>query len=141
MSSLEKFNIENKVVVITGGAGLLGKTFVEAIAEIKGIPIILDLNKKKSEKLSNSIFKKFNIEPLVIQADVSKLNSIKKANSLILKKFKRIDVLINNAANNPKLNTKNDTTLENFSLPNWDKDLDVGLRVPFYVVRYLAKKC
>ena len=41
MSSLEKFNIENKVVVITGGAGLLGNTFVEAIAEIKGIPIIL----------------------------------------------------------------------------------------------------
>lgn len=140
MSSLEKFNIENKVVVITGGAGLLGKTFVEAIAEIKGIPVILDLNAKKSKKLGNSIYKKFNIKPLTIQADVSKLNSIKKANSLIIKKYKRIDVLINNAANNPKLNTKNDTTLENFSIPNWNKDLDVGLKGPFLCCQVFGKE-
>ena len=49
------------------------ENFVEAIAEIKGIPVILDLNAKKSKKLSNSIFEKFNIKPLTIQTDVSKI--------------------------------------------------------------------
>ena len=140
MSYLEKFNIEKKIVVITGGAGLLGKTFVEAIAEIKGIPVILDINKKRSEELSNSIFKKYNIKPLAIQADISQLLSIKKANSIIIKKYKRIDVLINNAANNPKLNKKKDTTLENFSLSNWNKDLDVGLKGPYLCCQVFGKE-
>ena len=84
MSYLEKFNIEKKIVVITGGAGLLGKTFVEAIAEIKGIPVILDINKKRSEELSNSIFKKYNIKPLAIQADISQLLSIKKDRQVMI---------------------------------------------------------
>ena len=43
----KKFLINEKSVVITGGAGLLGSSFVEAILEIKGIPIILDNDKKK----------------------------------------------------------------------------------------------
>ena len=140
MSHLEKFNIKNKVVVITGGAGLLGATFVEAIAEIKGLPVILDLDKKSSNKLIKSIYKKFNVKPLFIQTDISNLSSIKKANSIITKKYKRIDVLINNAANNPKLGKKNDTTLENFSLSNWNKDLDVGLKGSFLCCQVFGKE-
>ena len=137
---LEKFNIEKKIVVITGGAGLLGSTFVEAISEIKGIPVILDLNKKRSNELCNLIFKKFNIQPFAIQTDISSLSSIKKANSIIIKKYKKIDVLINNAANNPKLNNTNDTTFENYSLSQWNKDLDVGLKGAFLCSQVFGKE-
>ena len=109
---LEKFFIKEKVVIITGGSGLLGSTFVEAIAEIGGIPVIIDLDTKKANKLSEKIFKKYKIYPLIIKADVTDKNSLKKANSKIMKKFKKIDVLINNAANNPKINKYKDSSFE-----------------------------
>ena len=41
------FDLSGKVVVITGGAGFLGKKHAEAIAEFKGIPIILDIDEDK----------------------------------------------------------------------------------------------
>ena len=128
---LEKFFIKEKVVIITGGSGLLGSTFVEAVAEIGGIPVILDLDIKRANKLSEKIYKKYSITPFIIKADITNKNSLKKANLKIIRKYKKIDVLINNAANNPKLAKKNDTTLENFSLSNWNKDLDVGLKGSF----------
>ena len=128
---LEKFFIKEKVVIITGGSGLLGSTFVEAVAEIGGIPVILDLDIKSANKLSEKIYKKYSIAPFIIKTDITNKNSLKKANLKIIRKYKKIDVLINNAANNPKLGKKNDTTLENFSLSNWNKDLDVGLKGSF----------
>ena len=45
----EKFDLNEKVVVITGGAGFLGEKHAEAVAEFKGIPVILDLNKDQAE--------------------------------------------------------------------------------------------
>ena len=42
---IEKFNLSNKVIIITGALGLLGKKHVEVVAENGGIPIIIDTNK------------------------------------------------------------------------------------------------
>ena len=43
----KKFSLENKVIVITGALGLLGKKHVEVVAENGGIPVIIDLHHKK----------------------------------------------------------------------------------------------
>ena len=40
------FSLKNKVIIITGGAGLLGKSFIDAILQFGGIPIVLDNSKK-----------------------------------------------------------------------------------------------
>tara|TARA_B100001057_G_scaffold221315_2_gene221714 strand:+ start:4046 stop:4843 length:798 start_codon:yes stop_codon:yes gene_type:complete len=140
MTALKNFYIKNKIVIITGGAGLLGSTFTEAIAEIKGIPIILDLDKKRSQELCVKIYKNYKIKPLFIKTDITNEVSLKKANSIIIKKFKKIDVLINNAANNPKINNKNDSSLENFSLSRWQKDVDVGLKGSFLCSKIFGKE-
>ena len=47
MSLLEKFSLKEKVFIITGGLGLLGRQHAEAIAEFDGNPIVLDLEEKK----------------------------------------------------------------------------------------------
>ncbi len=140
MTTLKNFYIKNKIVIITGGAGLLGSTFTEAIAEIKGTPVILDLDKKKSEKLCLNIYKNYKIKPLFIKTDITNEVSLKKACSIIIKKFKKIDVLINNAANNPKINKKNDSSFENFSLSNWQKDIDVSLKGSFLCSKIFGKE-
>ena len=45
------FSLKNKVIIITGGAGLLGKSFIDAILQFGGIPIVLDNSKKNIKKL------------------------------------------------------------------------------------------
>ena len=94
-----KFNIKNNLVIITGGAGLFGKTQIEAVLENNGIAIVLDKNKEKLRKLekelkSNFFKKKFEC----IKCDITKENEVKKILKFIKKKYKKIDVLINNAA-------------------------------------------
>ena len=46
----KNFNITNKVVIVTGAAGLLAEQHVEVILENKAIAILLDINKNKLEK-------------------------------------------------------------------------------------------
>ena len=44
-------SLENKVVVVTGGNGLLGKSFIKAIHKAGGIPIIADIKKRRKIKI------------------------------------------------------------------------------------------
>ena len=53
--SLKKFSLENRVAIITGGAGLLGAQHAEAIAEAGGIPILWDINAEASSKVMNMV--------------------------------------------------------------------------------------
>ncbi len=127
-----KFNIKNNLVIITGGAGLFGKTQIEAVLENNGIAIVLDKNKEKLRKLekelkSNFFKKKFEC----INCDITKENEVKKILKFIKKKYKKIDVLINNAAIDypPQKSKKNikDIRLETLNLKTFEKDLKVSL--------------
>ena len=46
--TLEKFSLEGKLIAITGGSGLLGSEHSEAVAEIGGVPLILDIDEVKN---------------------------------------------------------------------------------------------
>ena len=54
------FNIKNKVFFITGGSGLLGKEICDVVLDFGGIPIIFDINEKKSLSYINHINKKYS---------------------------------------------------------------------------------
>ena len=43
-NSLENFNLSDQVIVITGGAGLLGNMHAEAVIEAGGSPVLIDIN-------------------------------------------------------------------------------------------------
>ena len=134
-SVLDQFHIDGKVCVITGGAGLLGKKHAEAVIEAKGIPILLDINEKALENVSATLKNKYNLPFEVFKVDITKKIQIEKVRDKILSKYNRIDVLINNAANNPKMegDMKNDDALrfENFPENIWNKDIDVSLKGAF----------
>ena len=49
MSTLERFQLKDKVAIITGGAGLLGRMHAESIIEAGGIAILLDISKEALE--------------------------------------------------------------------------------------------
>ena len=76
--TLKLFSLEGKVVVITGGAGLLGIQHAEAIADLGGIPVLIDINKKEGIEHSKRISEKYGNECEFFQCDVTDENSVKK---------------------------------------------------------------
>tara|TARA_B100001057_G_scaffold80535_1_gene75783 strand:- start:15488 stop:16312 length:825 start_codon:yes stop_codon:yes gene_type:complete len=137
---MELFSLKNKVIVITGALGLLGQEHVKAIAMAGGNPILLDLNQKKLDNLAQKISKLYNVECYGYEVDITNERSVKKNCRRIVEVFGKIDGLINNAANNPRVedNNKNNnfSRLENFPIEIWDQDLDVSLKGSFLCSKY-----
>ena len=133
------FNLKNKVIVITGALGLLGRKHVEAVAAHGGIPVLIDLKIDQLNKFQTEINKKYNILTAVYQVDITDEIQVEKNAEDIFAKFGHIDGLVNNAANNPKVEDsveKNFSRLENFTLDTWNQDLSVGLTGAFLCAKH-----
>ena len=132
---IEKFSLTNKVGIITGGAGILGRKHAEAIIEANGIPIISDCNEDLAKKVAMELSNKYKKEAVGIHLDVTSKQSVLSARDELLKKFSGVDFLINNAAIDPKINNnlaeKQWSRFENYSEENWEKELAVGLKGAF----------
>lgn len=90
-------NLRDKVIIVTGGAGLrgsIGETITESIIEENGIPVMIDINPRGRE-LEES-FRENGHESLFVQADLMKESETRKAVEQILSKYGRIDGLVNN---------------------------------------------
>ncbi len=124
------FNLKNKVIVITGALGLLGQKHVEIIAQYGGIPIIIDIDEKQVNLAAKKIKKKYHVSALGLNVDITDEKKIVNSCLKIIKRYGHIDGLVNNAANNPKVEKPRNTNflkLENFPLEIWNKDIAVGL--------------
>lgn len=133
MTAVDKYFIENRVAIITGGAGLLGRKHAEAVIEGKGIAVLLDISQQSIERAIDSLKGKYGdnckIEGYVV--DITERAQVEKIKDVLLKKYGHVDVLVNNAANNPKVegNVENMKAIqfENFPLQMWLDDIAVGL--------------
>ena len=130
---MNRFNLSNKVAIITGGNGFLGVRHAEALAEV-GCNLVL-FDKFISKSISKKIESRYSVKCLSIKGDVTKEISVKETLKIIKKKFGKIDILINNAAINPiidkKKNSKKFSKLENFSINTWNNEMAVGLTGAF----------
>ena len=90
--------LKNKVIVITGGAGLIGKEFVKAVVENNGIAIIADINEQMGHEVKNSLSNALNSSNIdFVKLDITSKDSLKECIDFLDKKYKRIDALVNNA--------------------------------------------
>jgi len=124
------FDLTDRVAIITGGAGLLGEKHAEAIAEFGGIPILLDIDEKVGIEKAQRISKDYKVDCAFKLCDITDEPQILSVRDSLLRKFGQIDILINNAAIDPKVKKqsgKNLYRLENFSVDQWNIELEVGL--------------
>lgn len=126
------FNLSNNVGLITGGAGLLGQEHALALLESNASVVVTDVSLQALELTKEKLKSIFpNSEILIFELDVtdecSVLNLIRK----LREQNVFVDILINNAALDPKVNanssTINSSRLENFSIDQWNKEISVGL--------------
>ena len=90
--------LKNKVIIITGGAGLLGKEFVKAVVKQNAIAIIADINEKVALKTKVKLSKELNTENIdFAHLDITSSKSLQKCIKYLDKKYKKIDALVNNA--------------------------------------------
>ena len=135
MNTIEKFRLDNRVAVITGGAGLLGVQHAEAIAEAGGIPVLWDINEELAVNEAERIQETHKTSCIGMKVDITSLDSVRKGMSDVLSSLSYIDILINNAANDPKVKSNQGNTwsrYENFSLEMWNQDIAVGLTGAFF---------
>lgn len=93
------FNIQDKVVVITGGTGVLGASMVEYLAAHGAKVAVLARNKQKGDELIESV-KKNGGEAIFLQTDVTNEEVLTQNAEDIIKAYGKIDVLINGAGGN-----------------------------------------
>ena len=127
---MERFNLNGKVAIVTGGAGLLGVQHAEAIAVQGGIPLLWDVNLEKSQEVAVKIRQKYECICEVFAVDITDPLAVETALASILLKYKKVDILINNAANDPKPSKESSLAwarLENFTTAMWEKDIQVGV--------------
>jgi len=127
------FSLAGRVVVITGGAGLIGVRHAEAIAAAGGTPVIADRRGGEADAVAQAIAAAFAVPTLGVAVDVSSEASVRALFDSVMMRFGRVDALVNNAANNPKVEDASSafSRLEDFPLEQWNADIAVGLTGAF----------
>jgi NAD(P)-dependent dehydrogenase (short-subunit alcohol dehydrogenase family) len=137
------FNLKGRVAIITGGSGLLGTKHAEVLAEAGASPVLIDLPVADPVARAEVISNKFGVPALGLAGDITDLKQVEGIRDTILSRFGRIDILINNAANNPKMEKRegrNFSRLEDFPLEVWEADLKVGLMGAFLCSRVFGSE-
>lgn len=90
--------LSNQVIVITGGAGLIGQEFVKAVVEQNGIAIIADINEEVGKQVKETLSKELGTEDIdFVKLDIISKDSLQNCINHLSNKYNRIDALVNNA--------------------------------------------
>lgn len=132
------FGLRDKVIVITGAAGLLGRQHADAVARAGGIAVLLDLAATPVKALAQDLSRRYGVPAEGCVVDITQEAAIEAACGESLKKFGHIDGLVNNAAHNPKVENGGDgfLRLENLPLATWEADVAVGLTGAFLCAKH-----
>lgn len=132
-SVIDLFNLKNKIIILTGSAGVLGTEFAHTLSSVGANVILIDINCKKNKILEKTLSKKYNTNTKSYCVDISNPDEVTQLKLDILKKYKKIDGLVNNAfLNHSVLQSKsNFSTESDFSFQYWEKSLKTNLTSVF----------
>jgi NAD(P)-dependent dehydrogenase (short-subunit alcohol dehydrogenase family) len=133
MTASPDFSLAGRVAIVTGGAGLLGVQHAEAIAAAGGVPVLADIRGADAETRAAEIGSTFGVTAIGLACDVTSTKSIDGLLATVLDRLGRVDILVNNAANNPQVEAPGQrfVRLERFPLEQWQADIAVGLTGAF----------
>ena len=132
MNYLNKFELKSKVSVVTGGAGGIGEEICKALLDAGSKVILADIDEKKSIKIVKKLSKK-NKNIFYYNLNALSEESIFDLKKIIIKKFKKIDVLINAIGI-----CKNKDAIK-VSNKEWDEVLNINVNSMFYLCREFGK--
>jgi len=127
MGILNQFSLEGKVIVVTGGTGILGNSFIESIIEAGGKVGILGRKKEVAEERADAIIKQGG-DAIALVADVMNEEQLRVCKKQVLDKFGKIDGLVNAAGGiMPEGVLQNDQDIFSMNIEGMKKTADVNL--------------
>lgn len=134
--AFEKFDLTGKTALITGASGLLGKQHAVALLESGAAVVLTDIDQSRLNEALKELSVGYEAERIAsFEMDVSAPNAIQSVAKDLETQGKRVDILINNAAIDPKVQDDQGmletSRLESFPLDQWNLQLDVGLTGAF----------
>jgi 2-deoxy-D-gluconate 3-dehydrogenase len=130
MSADELFDLNGRVALITGGAGLLGAEFCRALAGAGAAVAVGDLNPTGAQAVCDSI-EQAGGRGRSVELDVTRQDSVRRAVEEVVEAFGRLDILVNSAALDPKFDPsqagQHTNAFEDYPLEMWNQALAVNL--------------
>ena len=123
------FDLTGRVAVITGGAGLLGRQHAEVLTAYGAIAVIADVRRREGEQTAAAIRAKGR-EAFAVTVDLTRPASVDAMVRRVLARYRRIDILINNAAMTVRHGRSRRgyfARFEDYALPLWEAALRTNL--------------
>lgn len=133
-SVLDRFRLDGKVALITGGGQGLGKTMAAALAQVGADIALAGRRVAPCEETAAGIVKATGRRGIGVQADVTVAADVERMVATVEAEFGHIDVLVNNAGNNIR------GSVEQLSESDWDSVLDTNLKGTFLCSRLVGPK-
>jgi 3-oxoacyl-[acyl-carrier protein] reductase len=124
--------LKNRVAFITGASRGIGQSIALKFAE-NGANLILNATKLENLKQTEELIKKYNVDYLLVEGDVSKESNVKEMVSHAIDKFEKIDILVNNAG------ITRDNIIFRLKEDDWDMVININLKGTFLMSKAIAK--
>jgi 3-oxoacyl-[acyl-carrier protein] reductase len=128
-------DLKGTVAVVTGGNGGLGQRICHALAE-QGchIAVVYAQSKDQAEGVARDL-QKHQVTAATFQCDVTKRDQVQKLVDDVVKRFGRLDILINDAAYNRAIAFQD---LDSLTYEEWTKIIDINLTGPMLLTKAVA---
>ena len=141
---MEQFRLDGRTALVTGGAGLLGRQFTQALGQAGANVVVADLDRQSADDHA-SLLATEGVPALSVQVDVTDPDSVSAMVDRAVAEFGRLDVLVTSAALDPKFDPENldaqsANAFETFPLEAWQKAVDVNLTGMFLASQAAARQ-
>lgn len=128
---MDKFALDGRTALVTGGAGLLGKQFTRALGQAGAAVVVADLDKDGAQAHAQQLADE-GIQALAVQVDITQPDSVSAMVERAADEFGSLDILVNSAALDPKFDPENldaqsSNAFETYPLDTWKQAIDVNL--------------
>ncbi|MEX1257200.1 MAG: SDR family oxidoreductase [Gemmatimonadota bacterium] len=134
--------MKERVVVVTGGAGMLGTEYCRVLGKAGAHPVVADVDGEAAARLAMSVSRETGVRAKGVQVDVSEKESVQRMVGEVLTEYGRLDVLVNNAAIDPKFDPGNEgrhvTAFEDYPLELFNRSLAVNVAGAFLCAQAVA---
>ncbi len=129
---LERFRLDGKTALVTGGGQGIGRAFAHALGEAGAAVAVVDINSETAETVADELSKK-GIDALAVTADVTKQSEIDGMMKKILDKWGKLTIGVNNAG------IGNWTDAEEIPRDLWSRIVELNLNAVFFCAQAEAK--
>jgi NAD(P)-dependent dehydrogenase (short-subunit alcohol dehydrogenase family) len=139
---MDRFRLDGRTVLITGGGGLLGVQHAEAVLEAGGVPVLLDLNQSALDTAAAALAGSHRARVETIACDITSEDHVERAMDDMTRRAGSLDAVINNAAyaGRGEFGRQYFAAFEEYPVEAWRKAVDVNLTGVFIVTRAALRR-